>query len=72
MRWVQRLLRSSVVVHLSSGSSIRGILVGEYRDAIVLAHAHYLTAGGAEPIDGEAGIPRATIAWIQQLPSETR
>lgn len=65
-RWIDRLRRQTVVVHMSNGQSIRGLLVGTYKDCLVLAHAAYLGSGGSvQPIDGEAVVPREQIVWMQ-------
>lgn len=67
MRWVDRLVRRSVVIHTTSGESVRGVLVGAYRDCLVLSHAAFLGSDSIEGIDGEAVIPRERIAWLQTL-----
>jgi hypothetical protein len=56
VRWIDRLVRRTVVVHLTTGASIRGVLVGAYRDSIVLSHATYLGM-----------ILREQVAWMQNL-----
>lgn len=74
IRWISRLVARTVVVHTTQDASLRGILVGEYRDCLVLKHGVYLgTIGGDRietPVDGEVVIPRGQVAWIQTLPSE--
>lgn len=71
VRWIDRLVRRNVVVHLTNGASIRGVLAGAYRDSVVLIHATYLgTLGGDRvetPIDGDAIILREQVAWMQNL-----
>lgn len=68
MRWLNRQLTHTVVVHTTAKESIRGVLVGVYADCVVLAHAYYLNAESAPTeIDGEAIVPRAQVAWIQKL-----
>lgn len=73
IRWISRLVARTVVVHTTQDASIRGILVGEYRDCLVLKHSVYLGTLGGErletPIDGEVVVPREQVAWIQTLPS---
>lgn len=69
MSWINRLVKRSVVVHTSTGASIRGVLVGVYRDSLVLAHAIYLDQGGNVDVDGEAVVPRSNVSWIQTLPA---
>lgn len=68
MSWINKQLRRTVVIHTTSKESMRGVLVGSYRDCVVLAHAYYLNADSAPTeIDGEAIVPRAQVAWIQRL-----
>jgi hypothetical protein len=71
VRWIDRLTRATVVVHLTTGTSIRGVLLGAYRDSLVLGHATYLGTMDGErvdaPIDGEAIVPREQVAWMQAL-----
>ena len=69
-RWLQQLTRRTVTVHTTDGQSLKGILIGEYRDSLVLAHAEYLTGDTREPLDGEAVILRDRVSWIQVLHGE--
>lgn len=73
MRWVDNLRARTVVVNTTNGESLRGLLVGVYRDCLVLKHAVHLgTIDGQRlevPVDGEAVIPRERVGWIQTLPS---
>lgn len=70
MRWLNRLTSKTVVVHLSTDESIRGVLAGVYSDCIVLRHAAYLAPNAVDKVDGEAVIPREKISWMQNLPAE--
>lgn len=67
MRWIDRLKRRRVVVHLKDGTSLRGWLVSAYRDALVLQNADALTGDTTTPIDGQTVVPRANLSWIQDL-----
>lgn len=68
MRWLDKQLRETVIVHTTSKESMRGVLVGAYRDCLVLAHAYYLHADSAPTeIDGEAIVPREQVAWVQKM-----
>lgn len=67
MRWVRKLMATTVVVNLTTEGAIRGILVGEYRDVIVLASASFLVGDSISPIDGDTAIPRDKIAFIQTI-----
>lgn len=67
VRWVKRLLAHNVVVHTKDGMSLRGALIGEYKDAIVLGNASHLGPDGDTKIDGQAVVLRDQISWIQTL-----
>ena len=67
MRWMGRLERRTVVVHMASGASVRGVVIGVYRDSVVLRHSTYLGPQATE-IDGDVVIPRPNVAWVQTLP----
>jgi small nuclear ribonucleoprotein (snRNP)-like protein len=70
-RWIDRLTHSTVVVHMTNGASVRGVLVAVHKDCLVLAHAAYLGGQGAvSPIDGEAVIPRESVVWMQAAMKE--
>lgn len=60
-------MATTVVVNLTTEGAIRGILVGEYRDVIVLASASFLVGDSVSPIDGDTAIPRDRIAFIQSM-----
>lgn len=72
--WLDKLERRTVVVHLSDGSSLRGVLAATYSDCLVLAHAAFLGQSAGEqvvvPVDGEAVLPRGNVSWVQTLPAE--
>lgn len=65
--YLVRMARETVVVHLKSGSSIRGVLVAAHRDVVVLRHASALSSTGSVSIDGEAVISRDNVDWTQRL-----
>lgn len=71
-RGIDRLIARSIVINMTNGESIRGILVGNFKDSLVIKHAIHLgTLDGQRlevPIDGEATVPRERIAWIQNIP----
>ena len=71
MRWIDRLVKLTVIAHLSDGVSVRGVLSGAYKDCFVLIHAVYLSSGEQTTVDGEVVIPRANVSWIQVIGSET-
>jgi small nuclear ribonucleoprotein (snRNP)-like protein len=68
VRWINRLTRRTVVVHTRDGQSLRGVLVGAYRDCLVLSHAVYLAGEGEVNVDGEVAVPRQTVGWLQVIP----
>lgn len=59
----RRLKKRTIVVHLLSGSSLRGILAATYRDAIVLRHVTHLDQKA--DLEGELVIPRDRIDFYQ-------
>jgi hypothetical protein len=67
-RWVDALLRRTMVAQLTDDSSIGGVLVESYDDAIVLENPFVLEGKTRTTIDGRAVVPRAKIAWLQELP----
>jgi hypothetical protein len=69
-RWLRQLERKSVSVHTTDGQSLKGVLVGEYRDCLVLVHAEYLSGDTTQPLDGEAVVLRERVSWIQVLHGE--
>ncbi len=71
VRWIDRLVRRNVVVHMTTGASVRGVLVGAHRDCLVLSHVAYLGADAVETVDGEVVVPRERVAWIQTLGEPT-
>ena len=70
-RGLRRLEGGTIVVHQSTGPSIRGVLVHSYRDCLVLRHARSLD--DKTDLGGDVVIPRGPGVWIQahvQEPSE--
>ena len=67
MRWLDRLTGRTVVVHMTHGASVRGVLIGAYRDCLVLTHAAYLGTESVEKVDGEVVVLRERVAWMQTL-----
>lgn len=61
------LIRSSVAVTLDDGTTLAGILLGEYDDCLALARCRYLSesTGRAVPMDGEILVPLARIRYAQ-------
>ena len=66
-RALSALERPTVVVHLTSDKSIKGVLSGVYDDVLVLRHAALLaTDGSVVSLDGEQMIPRERVEFIQR------
>lgn len=67
-RYLEQVVRRTVVVQTKDAQSVRGVLVGAYRDALVVSHASYLLPdGNREAIDGDVIVPRSNLAWVQVL-----
>lgn len=66
-RWIEQLRYLTVVIHTTTSQSIRGVLVGTYKDSLVLSHAEFLQGDTTTTIDGDVVIPRDKVAWIQTL-----
>ena len=69
---LRRRARPTVVVHTRrpDDQSIRGVLLGDYADRVVLRDAIYLYASGEQAAAGLVHIPRATISTMQELPAD--
>lgn len=68
MRWLNKQLTNTVIVHTTTKESLRGVLVGVYKDCLVLAHVYYLNTDSAPTeVDGEAIVPRSQVAWVQKM-----
>lgn len=61
------IVRSTVVLHLTSDESIAGILLGEYADVYALARVRILseTSGRVVPVDGEILVPKERVKYAQ-------
>lgn len=66
-RGMRRYARTTVIVHAKSGTSIRGVLVAEYPDVLVLAHAEHL--GGENPVKlgGEQLFGWGNVDFVQTV-----
>jgi hypothetical protein len=62
---LRRLRRRTLVVHLLSGQSLRGVLVEGYRDCIVLRHVTHLDEKA--DLQGEIVIPRERVDYYQTV-----
>ena len=66
--YVKRLVKETIVCHLKSGESLRGILMAAHSDVLLFEQAAALTAEAPVTADGVAVVPRANVAWMQHLP----
>jgi hypothetical protein len=60
---IRRLNKTTIVVHLLSGQSLQGVMLGAYRDAIVLGHVRHLDEKA--DLEGDLVIPRERIDFFQ-------
>ncbi len=70
--WLRRLVAETVIVHSRApdSRSIQGALVAVTKEELVLERAVYLGSDGNQhPLDGQIGIPRAGISFIQRVPA---
>jgi hypothetical protein len=67
VRGLRKYERRTVIVH-QHGPSIRGVLIHDYRDCLVLRHAKSLDQDAA--LGGEAVIPKAPGVWMQVVEAE--
>lgn len=66
-RGVKRLRGERVVLQTKDDRSLRGVLLGVYRDCLVIGHFQYL--GEADPVDlpGEATVLVENLSWVHRL-----
>lgn len=70
LRWIERQAKRNVVVHMSDGVSMKGVLFGVYKDSFVMTHVAYLSQNGEETrVDGEVILPRSNLSWFQVIGS---
>lgn len=71
----QSRLRRQVLIHRHNQPSIRGVLVEQYPDGVVLRHAEYLAEPSRPgevppaplPLEGSVLVPHSTIDFAQEL-----
>lgn len=61
-------LNRRVMVNLTTGDAIGGVLWDDRGPLIVLRDANLYTDGGTSGLDGDAVIERDRIAFVQVLP----
>lgn len=65
--WLPEIMAEEVVVHTRDDSSVRGILTQVTRHELVLSRAAYLQGERETELQGELGIPRANVAFVQRI-----
>ena len=74
MTWLDDLTLDTVVVHLLSGRSVKGLVAAVHDDCIVLRKAYVLESetqeGQVSILQGDQVMLRDRIEWIQDLPPE--
>jgi hypothetical protein len=71
MTWLDDLTLDTVVVHLTTGRSLKGNKRSVYDDSIVLADARVLMDEGmSQMLNGEVILPRERVEFIQTVPPE--
>lgn len=66
--YLKALTGETVVMHLTTDASIRGVLTAVHADVYVLEHAALLNADGSDvPADGETLVPVNRVAFVQRL-----
>lgn len=68
MTWLDALTLDTVVVHLKSGTSIKGLKFAVHDDGIVLRDAAVLETEGVQMLNGTPFIPRESVDWMQMIP----
>jgi len=70
LRYMGELVRHRVVAHTKDDRSIRGVLVSDYPDCILLDAPEYLAEPETTQLKGRAVILRSNLAWIQVLSND--
>lgn len=66
MTWLDGLTLDTVIVHLKTGVSIKGLKRTVYDDALVLSDARVLEDEGmSSMLNGEIAIPRENVDFMQ-------
>lgn len=63
------LVKRTVVVHTRrpDDQTIRGVLVAQHADRLILKEAVYMYGSGNQPILGLAHVPVGAISWMQEI-----
>ncbi len=65
--WLPAILCDEVVVHTKDEASVRGILTQVTRHELVLARAVYLQGERELKLEGELGVPRGNVSFVQRI-----
>lgn len=65
--YTRLVVNRRVMVNLTSGSAIEGVLWDERGPLIVLRDAQLHTDGGSSPLDGDVIVERERIAFVQAV-----
>ena len=61
-------VKRRVIVHLTEGASLDGVLGGVYADGVLLEAASWIRADDYDtPLDGVQIIPWSTVLFVQEL-----
>lgn len=63
--YLQRQIHETVIVHLSTGDSIQGVLVEDLTSGVLLKAAMFLDTDQSVPLAGETWVPSSKINFIQ-------
>ncbi len=69
MTWLAALTLETVIVHTTSGPSVKGLKAAVHDDCIVLRDAVLLEDTGVAVLDGDIAVPREQVAFMQLVGS---
>lgn len=67
LAWRRCVVRRRVIVNLTSGSAVAGVLLAQRGPLLFLRDATLHEQGRQIPVDGEAIIERTRVDWIQAV-----
>ena len=66
---LKRLRGQRVVLQTKDERSLRGVLMGVYKDCVVLGHFEYLDEAKPTDLPGEATVLLDNLSWVHALPA---
>lgn len=66
-RGIGSLVGERVVLQTRDDRSLRGVLVGSYRDCVVIGHFQYLSEANPTDLPGEATVRFDNLSWVHRL-----